>query len=139
MGYDDIVGFVRDMPFTLATVDGDQPHVRACLTVMFDDGLIHFTTTAAKGLGSQLRRNPKAELCYLAPDFSRMLRITTELEEVDDRPKKQFLCETRDYLKAARATADDPDFMRMRVTHGSAWFWTLADNLNERNLERIEF
>lgn len=138
MRYEDIMAFVRQNPaFTMATVDGDQPHVRAALSVLFDDERIYFTTHEHKGFGSQLRRNPKAELCYLSPDYARMLRITTELEEVDDRTKKQQLIDERDYLRGA--DADDPGFMLMRVTHGAGWFWTLSDNMNERALERVTF
>ena len=141
MIYDDVISFVQQSPAcTVATVDGDQPHVRWFLSVFFEgDDRIHFTTSVKKQVGQQIARNPKAEICYLSPDFSRMLRITTEFEDLDDRKKKQEIIERQSYLRDAGAQADDPDFKLLRVKSGKARFWELSDNLKEDGLEIIEF
>lgn len=138
MIYQDVLEFITLNPvFTIATMEGAQPRVRAALTVLFDDGKIHFTTTTRKAFGRQIRENPNVELCYLTPDFQRMLRITGTLEELDDLAKKQKLVDERDYLKDVDAR--DETFKLMRLTHGRARFWTLADNMREEELEVIEF
>jgi len=82
MTYDDVISFVQQSPAcTVATMDGDQPRVRWFLSVFFDtDDRIYFTTSTQKQVGRQIALNPRAELCYISPDFSRMLRITTEFE-----------------------------------------------------------
>jgi general stress protein 26 len=80
--------------------------------------------------------NPKVEIAFFAPDFSRILRITGEIEEIDDRAKKQSLIETQDYLKGFSAA--DPVLKLLRVIKGNARFWTMADNLKESGLEIIE-
>ncbi len=133
----DVIDFVRENPVcTLATADGEQPRARGFLSVLFDDGKIYFTTAATKGVWKQISENPRVELCYLTPDFSRMLRITGEIEEVDDREKKRKLIEERDYLK--RFSAGDPVFKLLRLKSGKARFWTIADNMKEDGLEMAE-
>ena len=138
MDYKDVIAFARENPVCfIATMDGDQPRVRGFLTVLFEDDKIYFTTGASKNVFKQLSRNPKVELCYCSQDFSKMMRITGEIKIVDDRAKKQKLIDERDYLKGFKA--DDPQFILLRLSHGKARFWTLANNLKENELEIIEF
>ena len=138
MEYRDVLDFVTANPvFSIATSDRGRPRVRAFLTVLFDDGLIHFTTSTKKEVGRQLAADPRVELCYCAPDFSRMLRIEAEAEELHDRAKKAHLVAERDYLKGI--DPDDPTFKLMRITHGTARFWTMADNMREGEIPAIRF
>lgn len=138
MGYRDVLDFVTANPvFSIATSDRGQPRVRAFLTVLFDDGLIHFTTSTKKCVGRQLAADPRVELCYCTPDFSRMLRIEAEVEELHDREKRARLVTERDYLRGV--DPDDPTFKLMRITHGTARFWTMADNLREGEIPTIRF
>lgn len=138
MEYRDVLDFVTANPvFHIATGDSGQPRVRAFLTVLFDDGLIHFTTSTRKAVGRQLVADPRVELCYCAPDFSKMLRIEAEVEDLADREKKSHLVAERDYLKGV--DPDDPTFRLMRITHGSARFWTMADNMREGEIPVLRF
>ncbi len=133
----DVFDFIRENPVcTIATVDCDQPRVRGFLAVLFEgEDAIYFTTSTRKSVHEQLSRNPKVELCFLSPDYGRMLRVSAHIEEVDDMSKKQYLIETRDYLKGFRA--DEPTFKLLQVADGKARFWTLADNLKEKDLPTI--
>lgn len=136
MRTEDVLAFVNENPIcTIATIDGDQPRVRAFLSILFDDKNIYFTTGAMKNFWKQVAANPHVELCYLASDFSRMLRITGEIEEVDDRSRKQRLIDEREYLKGF--SADDLNFKLIKIKNGKARFWTLADNLKEAEAETV--
>lgn len=138
MSYEDIIAFAKQNPIcSIATVDGDQPHVRGFLSVFFDDNKIYFTTGATKNVFKQLSKNPKVELCYLARDFSKMMRITGKIEVVDDRTKKQKLIDEMDYLRGFKA--DDPNYILLCLSYGKARFWTLANNMREKDIEIIEF
>ena len=140
MSLKDIIAFARENPVcTIATMDGDQPRVRAFLTVLFDDDKIYFTTASTKNVYKQIMKNPKIELCYCSRDFSKMMRITGEIEIIDDRQKKQKLLDERDYLKSFRGNADDPKFILLRLSHGRALFWTLENNMREDEIKAIEF
>ena len=133
----EVLAFITQNPVcTLATCDGDQPHVRGFLSNIID-GKLYFTSSTAKAVGRQLHANAKVELCYLSQDFMKMLRIRAVMKKVDDRQIKQQLIDTRDYL--AHFSADDPTFMLLVPVNGEAWFWTLADNLNEADVPRVPF
>jgi len=137
MQFSDVLAFIRQHPVcTLATMDGDQPRARGFFSLLFDDDAIYFTTGSPKDVYTQLEKNRKVELCYLSPSF-RMLRVTGIVEIVDDRAKKEQLIREKSYLKGF--TADDPRFILLRLSHGSARFWTLADNMRERQLDEITF
>jgi len=136
MSCKDVLEFAKENPVCfLAILDGEQPRVRAFLTVLFDDDRIYFTTGATKNVFKQLSTNPKVELCYCSRDFSKMMRITGEIEIVADYAKKQRLIDERDYLKNFKA--DDPQFILLRLSRGKARFWTMADNMKENELEVV--
>ncbi len=137
MDYKDILEFVTQNPVcTIATCRENEPHVRAFLTNIIDDQF-YFTTSSHKNVGVEILQNQKSELCYLAPDFSKMLRINTTLDIVDDKKIKQHLIETREYLKGF--SAEDENFILFRLSNSKATFWSLENNMREDTLERIAF
>lgn len=136
----EVLKFVRENPVCfIATIDGDQPRVRGFLTVLFNDGNIYFTTGTMKRVYDQLSRNPNIELCYCSRDFRTMLRIAGKIEFIDDREKKQQLLNERDYLKSFGGKADDPRFILLRLSHGKARFWTIQQNMREKDIPVIGF
>lgn len=133
----DVMEFVRQNPIChIATMDGTQPRVRAFAAIVFEDEKIYFTTGAMKSVWAQLQANPRVELCWCTPDYTKMLRISGEMEEVDDRAKKQHLIDGRDYLKGIKA--DDAWFKLLRIKEGKARFWTMADNTKESALPAVD-
>jgi pyridoxamine 5'-phosphate oxidase len=140
MSKEEVLAFVQENPACfIATVDGDQPRVRGFLTVLFGDGKLYFTTGTMKSVHSQLVKNPKIELCYFTPDFRKTLRISGQIEIVDDLAKKRQLVSERDYLKPFRDRPDDPSFVLLRLSHGKARFWTMEQNMREKEIPVIEF
>jgi len=137
MNLNSIMEFISQNPVcTIATVDKEQPHVRAFLTNIIDNK-IYFTTSLDKQVGQQIIQNQKSELCYLSSDFSVMLRITTTLDILDDKVLKQHLIDTKPYLKHFRV--DDPTFILFSLFKSKARFWKLEDNLKEEGLEIFNF
>ena len=63
--------------YYLATVEGDQPHVRPFGTAMGFEGKLYIQTGKVKEVYKQLAANPKAEIC--AFDGSEWIRISCEL------------------------------------------------------------
>ncbi|MDH4162551.1 MAG: hypothetical protein OEW15_07655 [Nitrospirota bacterium] len=45
----------------------------------------------------------------------------------------------RDYLKPFKDRANDPGFKLLRLSHGKAHFWTIEQNMKEREIPVIEF
>jgi len=137
MNYHNIVEFIKQNPIcNIATCQGEQPHTRAFLTNIIDDKF-YFTTSSTKSVGKQIQHNSKSELCYLKADFSKMLRIETNLKIIDDKNIKQHLIDTKDYLKGF--DRDDPTFLLFTLCDSKATFWNIEDNLKEKDIATIIF
>ena len=137
MDYKNVLDFITQNPIcTIATSKNNEPHVRAFLTNIVD-GKFYFTTSAFKNVGQEILQNKKSELCYLAQDFSKMLRVNTSLKILDDTKMKQHFIDTREYLKGF--SADDENFILFTLSNSKATFWSLENNMREDELEKIEF
>jgi uncharacterized pyridoxamine 5'-phosphate oxidase family protein len=66
--------------YYLATVDGDQPRVRAFGTIDLFEGRLYIQTGRGKDVSKQIAANPKVEIC--AFDGEQWLRLAATL--VDD-------------------------------------------------------
>jgi uncharacterized pyridoxamine 5'-phosphate oxidase family protein len=137
MNYKDILDFVTNNPVcTIATSLENKPHNRAFLTNIID-GKIYFTTSLHKNVGKEIVANGVIELCYLAPDFSTMLRIEAKVFIDENLDLKQKMIDEKDYLKGF--SADDETFILFTLEDAKARFWSLADNMKEEELEVIKF
>lgn len=118
----------------LATVEGDQPRVRGMLLYKADESGIVFHSGTMKDVYRQIVNNPKVELCF--NDFKRniQVRVSGELEIIDDNNLKDEICEhpTRQFLRAWRESGSLQDFYKafvvFRLKGGKATTWTLETN-----------
>lgn len=88
---EEVLKFLQDCKvYFLATVDGDQPHVRPFGTYIIFEDKLYIQTGRAKDVAKQIATNPKAEIC--AFNGSEWIRIAATLVD-DDRvePKKAML------------------------------------------------
>lgn len=131
----EIIELINNNPaLFLATVEGDQPRVRGMLLYKADDSGIVFHSGTMKDVYRQIVINPKVELCF--NDFTRniQVRVSGELEIVDDNNLKDEMCEhpTRQFLKAWRLSGTLEDFYRslvvFRLRGGKASIWTMETN-----------
>ena len=109
----------------LGTIEGDQPRVRPLMMLFADPEGFYFTTRASKQVFKQIKENPKVEFCFFDPRTSEVLRISGEVDIVDDRKLKEKILRERDYLQEMIETADDPDFIIFRIPHGQGKFWDM--------------
>jgi len=127
----------------LATSENNIPHVRPLALQFTDERGFYFQTEPVKSLYRQLKANNKAELCFHALEekgLGRVMRVNGETEFVEDRALKERLFQERPFYKAIGIKgADDPLFALFRVYRGTAFFWTMADNMKESKIETIRF
>ena len=141
----DCTRFANENPVCyIATADGDQPRVRAFMMWFADETGFYFHCGSPKAVYKQLQKNPRVEVCYFvpgsAPQDSKMMRVSGEVEILDDAALKTKLLEERPMLKAMGVTGpDDPILAVFRITRGEAYFWTMADNMHESEVERVRF
>lgn len=136
----DCIGFANANKLCyLATAEGDQPRVRALGFWFADDSGFYFQIGAVKMMYGQLQRNPKVEVCFYdnKNPIGTMLRIAGEVELVGDRAIKERAMRDRPFLKDMGLIAEHPGLIVFRIAHGQAHFWTMKDNLRQKEIIRF--
>lgn len=72
--------------YYLATVEGDQPHVRPFGTIHLFEGKLYIQTGKGKSVAKQIAANPKVELCAMKGD--EWIRVAGTLV-LDERTEAQ--------------------------------------------------
>lgn len=94
-----VVDFLKKTgTYYLATVDGDQPRVRAFGTVNVFEDKLYIQTGKSKDVSKQIHKNPKVEIC--AFDGQQWLRVSGELCEDDRREARHAMLEAYPNLRA---------------------------------------
>lgn len=141
MNLQDCIAFARQHPVCfLATLEHDQPHVRAFLAWFADETGFYFETFASKDVYRQIRANPKVEICFFNHGdlaSAKTLRVTGVAETVNDPVLRDRLFREWPWLREWASGPEDPLVQILRVAHGEAFFWTMADVLRERRLQRV--
>jgi pyridoxamine 5'-phosphate oxidase len=132
------IAFANENPICyLATVEGDQPRVRAMGFWFADETGFYFQSGAVKELYGQLQKNPKAEICFYKPEGMIMLRVAGAVEFLDDIKLKEKVLEDRPFLKKMGINAQHYGLILFRIAHGKAHFWTMENNLKPKEI--VEF
>ena len=141
MGLKDCIAFATEnRNCSIATMDGDQPRVRIFALWFADETGFYFSTGAAKPACRQLKANPRTELCFFSLDAMRMLRVTGEVEFLEDIPLKTRLLEDMPFLKEMGVTGpEDRSIAVFRVARGEAYFWSMGENMRESVSAPIRF
>lgn len=145
MRLQDCIRFANDNEVCyLATMDGDQPRVRAFAMWFADETGFYFHTGDTKAVCRQLRANPKVEVCFYAPSpapgRSTMMRVEGRVEFLDDIELKRRLFDERPFLKEiGTGRPEDPLVQVFRIASGKACFWTMAENLRESKVKPVAF
>ncbi len=144
MDLDECIRFANENPVTyVATMDGDQPRVRAFRMWFADRTGFYYHTGRPKDVCRQLEKNPRLELCFFSPSqppAGRMMRVTGKVEFLDDLVLRTRLLEERPFLKAIVTNGpSDPILAVFRVPHGESYFWTMELNMREHEAPRVKF
>lgn len=98
--------FLKDaQTYFLATVDGDQPHVRPFGTAEIFEGRLYIQTGKVKNVYKQLIDNPKAEIC--AYKDGKWIRIECELIPDDRVSAKKDMLDKNESLRSMYNENDD--------------------------------
>jgi uncharacterized pyridoxamine 5'-phosphate oxidase family protein len=143
MDISDCIRFAMENPVTyVATAEGDQPRVRAFAMWFADETGFYYHTGTMKRVWEQLRKNPRVELCFFSPDIApagKTMRVTGKVEILEDRALAARLLAERPWLAGIVSGPDDPKLGIFRVPHGEAQFWTMENNMRERDAPRVKF
>ncbi len=143
MNFQDCVKFANENRVCyIATTEGNQPHVRPLGMWFADDKGFFFQTESVKSVYKQLKSNNKVELCFYAPgpDVGTVMRVIGKVDFINDLALKSKVLADRPFLKALGIQGpENPLLVIFRVYSGEAYFWTMADNMKETDIERIKF
>jgi uncharacterized pyridoxamine 5'-phosphate oxidase family protein len=135
MDFKDCIKFANEIRVCyVATVDGDQPRVRALGFWFADETGFYFLIGAMRDIYGQLQANRKAEACFWQPGEASgtMMRVAGEVEFVNDLNLKKKAIEDRPNLKEQGMTFDDPRLIIFRIAKGEAYFWTMKTNFEPK-------
>jgi pyridoxamine 5'-phosphate oxidase len=132
--------FIKNNPTGfVATEEGGQPRVRPFTSWFADASGFYFHTSESKRVCKQLHKNPRIEVCFITHKKDLMMRILGSMEFLNEIALKTRLLEEMPFLKNIIEGSEDTNLAVIRIPHGEAFFWTLADNLKEAEFPRIEF
>ena len=144
MDLQNCITFANNNPVCyVATMDGDQPRVRALLMWFADENGFTFGGLSPKAFSKQLKVNPKVEVCFYnnPPELqgAKQMRVTGEVEFLDDEALINRIARERAFLEQLAGQSLEGLWEVFRVHTGEAHFWTMQDVLKEPELERIKF
>ena len=146
MNFQDCIKFANESRTVfIATAEGNQPHVRPMALQFADERGFYFQTEPVKNFYKQMKANKKVELCFHNTQgeggkMGKVMRVTGEMEFVDDLELKTRLFTERPFYRAIGIkSGDDPLFVLYRVAKGEAFFWTMANNMHESEIEKLKF
>jgi uncharacterized pyridoxamine 5'-phosphate oxidase family protein len=105
--------------YYLATVEGDQPRVRAFGTQLLYEGKLYIQTGKIKPVSKQIKANPKVEIC--AFKNGQWMRLAGVLEEDDRREVKKAMLDKMPDLRAM-FNEDDGNTEMLYFKSGEATF-----------------
>ena len=111
--------------FFIATVDGDQPRVRAFGVSEIIDGRLYIMTGKVKDVFKQMAANGKFEICALKPSGSEWMRVSGTLVNDETLSVKETFLERNPSLKSMYK-ADDDNMAVLYITNGVARFCSFA-------------
>ncbi len=123
-----------------ATVEGDQPRVRALGMWYADETGFYFQAQSVKAFIKQLEKNPKVEAYFCEKDFGKVMRVSGKVKFVDDLKVRQKCIDERPFVKNfGITTPDNPLLAVFHLYTGEAYFWTFADSMKEAEIPRVKF
>ena len=124
-GIEKVYQFLDDAnTYYLATVEGDQPRVRAFGTALLYDGKLYIQTGKVKPVSHQIAENPKVEIC--AFKGGKWVRIAGELVNDDNRDVKVAMLEKMPSLKGMYS-ADDDNMQMLYFKNATATFSSFTE------------
>ena len=103
-----------------ASVDGEQPRVRAFGFGYYEKGRFWFCTNSSKKVYAQLKATPYAEVMFTKPDFSQYLRLSGHVVFDTSLDAKKRVMEAMPGVKKLYESPENPIFEVFYIEKGEA-------------------
>lgn len=111
--------------FFIATVDGDQPRVRAFGVSEIINDRLYIMTGKVKDVYKQMAKNGKFEICALKPSGSEWMRLSGTLVNDETLAVKEEFLNRNESLKSMYK-ADDDNMAVLYITNATARFCSFS-------------
>lgn len=129
MNKKEILDFLNTHPVVyLATVEDGKPRVRGMGLYRADENGIILQTSTPKDLQKQLERNPEVEMCCFSPEEFKQVRVSGQMEQIDDEAMRKEVIEKRPFLKPLVDNQGLRVITLWRLKQGKALVWTMDSN-----------
>ena len=118
--------------FFIATVDGDQPRVRAFGVSEIIDGRLYIMTGKVKDVYKQMAKNGKFEICALKKSGSEWMRLSGTLVNDETQAVKEEFLNRNEGLKSMYK-ADDDNMAVLYITNATARFCSFTEQERKVN------
>ena len=118
--------------FFIATVDGDQPRVRAFGVSEIIDGRLYIMTGKVKDVYKQMAKNGKFEICALKKSGSEWMRLSGTLVNDETLSVKEEFLNRNEGLKSMYK-ADDDNMAVLYITNATARFCSFSEQERKVN------
>ncbi len=115
----------------MATVEGDQPRVRAMGIGKADEDGIIIQTWTIKDIHQQVVDNPKMELCFNDLKGGTQVRVSGTAEIITDVKAKEKMVEERPFMKPT-VEKHGIDVVALYRLKGKATVWTRDKNFDPK-------
>lgn len=141
MKINEYINFANETPICyLATVENNQPRVRAIGFWYADESGFYFQTSFIKEFSNQLKQNPNTEVCFYKHEsiIGTMMRVSGKVEFLHDKAIKAKAIEDRPFLKDFGLTPESPQLVIFKISKGEAHFWTMENNLKPKSINQFD-
>ncbi len=137
MNKEEILQFLNDNPeFSLATSDGNIPHVRTLQLHKADESGIYFMVGKFKDVYRQLSINPYVELCFHKGNSQ--VRISGQVENLDkDLDLKKEILSVRPFMTSWIEQVGFKYMAVFRIRYGKAVTWNLDTELQPKTIVEL--
>lgn len=98
----------------LATVDGNQPHVRPVSPVRTEGFTVYVANLKSYGKTKDIANNPNVELCYMDEDHNQV-RITGKAQVLKDRRILEEIWSENRLLQYYLGSIDNPELIVYKI------------------------
>ena len=137
MTKEEILQFLNDNPlFSLATSDGNIPHVRTLRLHKANENGIYFMVGKFKDVYRQLSVNHYVELCFHSEE--QQVRISGQIENLDkDIELKQEILAARPFMARWIDQFGYKYMAVFRLRYGTATTWSLDNELQPKTFVQL--
>ena len=132
MTKEEVIDLIRDAGYgQLATMEGNQPHLRPMMPYLTDECLLLVALLPRSRTIAQIKANPLVEVCFVDRKMW-YARITGKGRITQDAGNKQILWDMIPMLRQYFGSVQDPNFMLLEIDIVSVEAMTPHQKLPEK-------